>query len=246
MTGLDLITGALRLLGVVASGEFPSASELQDGLASLNDMIDTWQTERLMIFAITPQTYTLAAGQGGPQNPYTYGPSANFNGPRPVQIEEVYLNYTGSGASPPPLNLPIAILNLDQYNAIVVQNTTSTFPTACYFDDSFPARNAFFWPVPQVAYTVNIFTWQMLTAFADTVTDYAFPPGYARMLRFNLALELAPEYGLTPSEVVAAGALESKAVVKRNNIKPLFMACDPALTGAPDGKNGSWNWLTGA
>lgn len=238
-TVLDLITGSLRLLGAIASGEFPSASESQDALAALNDMIDTWKTESLMVYNISPHTFALVAGQ----KMYTMGPGGNWNTERPVQIDSMYLQYTGTGTGgPPPLNLIIEQLNQDQYNSIIVPNTQSTYPTAAYVSDDFPMRQIFMWPVPTVAYSVDVFTWGLIDGFAAITSTVSLPPGYARMLRFNLALELAPEYGLTPSQTVAAGAIDAKSAVKRNNIKPLFMAADPELTGRKTG----WNWLTGS
>ena len=45
-TANDQINGALRLLGVLAEGETPSAATSQDALAALNQMIDSWNTER--------------------------------------------------------------------------------------------------------------------------------------------------------------------------------------------------------
>lgn len=238
-TVLDLIAGSLRLLSAIASGEMPSASESQDALASLNGMIDTWKTESLMVYNISPQTFALVGGQ----KMYTMGPGGNWNTERPVQIDSMYLQYTGTGTGgPPPLNLIIEQLNQDQYNSIIVPNTQSTYPTAAYVSDDFPMRQIFMWPVPTVAYSVDVFTWGLIDGFAAITSTVSLPPGYARMLRFNLALELAPEYGLTPSQTVAAGALDAKAAVKRNNIKPLFMAADPELTGRKTG----WNWLTGS
>lgn len=234
---LDLITGSLRLLGVLASGEFPTASESQDALASLNSMIDTWKTERLMVYAILPQTFALVGGQ----KVYTLGPTGDWDTERPVGIDSMYLLYTGSGAQPPPLNLPIPLLNQDQYNAIIVPNTTTTLPMAAYIDDSFPLRNVYMWAVPTVNYSINLFTWKLIDGFAAITDDLVLPPGYERMMRFNLALELAPEYGLQPSAAIAGGALDSKAAVKRNNIKPLYMSCDPGVVSVP---NGAYNWLS--
>jgi hypothetical protein len=234
----DLITGSLRLLGVLASGENPTASESQDAFAALNDLLDTWNTERLMVYSILPSPVNLVAQQKS----YTLGTGGDWNIPRPVGIDGTYLQYTDANSGPPPLNLLVVALDLDQYNAIIVPNTTTTIPTALYIDEGFPLRTAYLWPIPQVDYSMNLFTWTLLEQFAAITDDVAFPPGYARMLRFNLALELAPEYGLTPSQVVAAGALDSKAAVKRNNITPLLMACDPAVTR----RTTAWNWLTGS
>jgi hypothetical protein len=238
-TVLDLIAGSLRLLGAVASGESPSASESEDALYALNALIDTWKLESLMVYNISPQAFALVPGQ----KMYTMGTGGNWNAERPVQIDSMFLQYTGTGTGGPlPLNLPIKLLNQDQYNAIIVPNTASTFPTAAYVSDDFPLRQIFLWPVPQINYSVNVFTWGLIDGFGAITDDIALPPGYERMLRFNLALELAAEFGLTPSQTVAAGALDAKSAVKRNNIKPLFMACDSGVTRRKTG----FNWLTGA
>lgn len=237
-TVLDLINGSLRLLGAISSGENATASEAEDALSALNALIDTWKTERLMVYSIQPQPFSLVAGQ----KTYTLGAGGDWNTERPVQIDSMYLQYTDANSGPPPLNLLVVLLNQDQYNAIIVPNTTTTISTAAYIDDQFPLRNVSFWPVPQVPYVVNLFTWALIDGFDAITDDVILPPGYERMLRFNLALELAPEYGITPSAVVASGALDAKGAVKRNNIKPLYMACDPGVTR----RTTAWNWLTGS
>lgn len=38
----DLIAGALRLIGAIATGETPSAAELQDGRGTLNGIVQSW------------------------------------------------------------------------------------------------------------------------------------------------------------------------------------------------------------
>lgn len=234
MTVRDLIGGALRLLGVLAAGEQAQADEAQDALSSLNDLIDSWKLERLMVFAIQPQTFNLL----GSKKIYTMGPGGDFDTERPVRIDKVNLIYTQT--SPLPLTLDVEILNLDQYQALVVPDTTSMIPTKVYADDNYPLRSLLFFPVPQISFPVEIFTWKQIDGFPDINQVISLPPGYQRALRFNLALELAPEYGKSIPVEVAAAALDAKAAIKSNNIQPLYMQCDPALQ-AP---GGVYNWLT--
>ncbi len=49
-TAGDQINRALRLLGVLAEGETSSAAVMQDSLTALNQMIESWNTERLLTF----------------------------------------------------------------------------------------------------------------------------------------------------------------------------------------------------
>jgi len=59
----DQINGALRLLGVLAEGETPSAATSQDALTALNQMIDSWNTERLSVFSTQDQVLNWLPNQ---------------------------------------------------------------------------------------------------------------------------------------------------------------------------------------
>ncbi len=61
-TANDQINGALRVLGVLAEGETPSAATSQDALTALNQMIDSWNTERLSVFATQDQVFSWTSG----------------------------------------------------------------------------------------------------------------------------------------------------------------------------------------
>lgn len=239
MTVRDLITSSLRKLGVLASGEVPSAEEASDALDALNSMIDSWKTERLMVVAILPETFPLVAGKLS----YTMGPGGDFNTTWPARIDAVNLIYTQTGS--PPLTLPITLINQDQYNAFIVPTTASSIPLWVYPDDDFPLRTLSFYTVPNIVNQVQIFTWQSLVEVTDLNTILVLPPGYRRALIYNLAVEVADEYGASVASAlqsIAPKAIASKALVKSFNSKPLLLSCDPALY-SPD-KQG-FNWLTG-
>ena len=48
-TAGDQITRALRLLGVLAAEETPTAAMAQDALVTFDQMVDSWNTERLSV-----------------------------------------------------------------------------------------------------------------------------------------------------------------------------------------------------
>src|SRR5271154_5020111 len=107
-TALDLIKSAMRVLNVLASGEEPSGAEAADGLGILNQMLDSWQIERLMIFTIqrvvndiNGNPFNLVSGQ----QVYKVGLGGDFNIPRPPRIARIgiiSLNNTQQ-----PLELPL-------------------------------------------------------------------------------------------------------------------------------------------
>ena len=75
ITGTDLISSSMRLIGALGSGETMTAAEASDGLMVLNGMLDSWLAERLMAFSILIQEFPLVANQGT----YTLGPGGDFN-----------------------------------------------------------------------------------------------------------------------------------------------------------------------
>jgi hypothetical protein len=60
-------------------------------------------------------------------------------------------------------------------------------------------------------------------------TTLAFPPGYLRAFRYNLACELAAEFGVEPSPSVQRIAMTSKRNVKRINAPEDIMSMPPTL-----------------
>jgi hypothetical protein len=62
-TALDLITGALRKINVLASGEVPGSAEQADALTVLNDMLDTWSTEHLSVIDSNENVLTFINGK---------------------------------------------------------------------------------------------------------------------------------------------------------------------------------------
>jgi len=71
---IDIISRALKDIGALASGETPSPDEAQDAFDMLNDMIDQWSNEDMMIFYKTEIIYPITPGQ----TQYTIGPSGQI------------------------------------------------------------------------------------------------------------------------------------------------------------------------
>jgi len=63
-TAQDIITTALRTLGVFAPGEALQPEDLTDGLARLNQIIETWQTDERAYFSEVDSSFALTIGKG--------------------------------------------------------------------------------------------------------------------------------------------------------------------------------------
>jgi hypothetical protein len=208
-TAGDIINGSLRLIGQLAEGEAPSADTAQDALAAMNQMIDSWNTERLAVFTTQTQEFTWPSGQAT----RTIGPTGDFVGERPVLVDDAtYFKDTQSG-----LSYGIKIINQDQYNGIALKTSSSSYPQVMYVRDSYPDVTLTVYPVPTKPLLWYIVSVQPLTQPATLGTNLAFPPGYLRAFRYNLASELAPEFGVEPTPQVMRIAMTSKRNLKRIN-----------------------------
>jgi hypothetical protein len=208
-TAGDIINGSLRLLGVLAEGETPSADTSQDALRAMNQMIDSWNTERLSVFSTQDQVFTWPSGQLS----RTLGPSGNFVGNRPVLLDDAtYFLDPGTGVS-----YGIKFINQQQYDGIAVKTVTSTFPQVIFVNMTFPDVEMFVYPRPTRDLEWHFISVEELSQPATLDTVLHFPPGYLRAFRYNLACELAPEFGVEPAPQVQRLAMASKRNLKRIN-----------------------------
>jgi len=70
---IDIISRSLKDIGALAAGETPTAAEAQDALDMLNDMIDQWSNENMIVFNTTEIIFNVVPGQVQ----YTIGPNHN-------------------------------------------------------------------------------------------------------------------------------------------------------------------------
>ena len=75
----DIISRALKDIGALEAGETPTSDAATDALDMLNDLIDQWSNEDMMVFNVTEIIFPVISGQ----TQYTIGPvasTANFIG----------------------------------------------------------------------------------------------------------------------------------------------------------------------
>lgn len=206
-TAGDQINRALRMLGVLAEGETPSASASADALLALNQMIDSWSTQNLSVYATSDQTFTWPASQAT----RSLGPSGNFVGFRPVILDDTTYFVIDD------ISYPIRIVSEAEYNAIPTKETSTGYPLVMMLNPKIPDLEMTLWPVPNVALEMHFISGVVLAQPALLTTTLAFPPGYMRAFAYNLALELAPEFGTDPPKDVRRIAASSKHDIMRIN-----------------------------
>lgn len=234
MTARELISAALRLLGAIAPGESLAASEAKDGLSALNLMLDSWSTESLMIYQTEIENFPFVVGK----QTYSMGAGGDFDTARPVSIGNALVRIPSAGTN---TELPIKVVTEDEWARIILKETASSIPTYLYMEGSYPLATLYIWPVPSVANELVLYSAKPLTKLTSLDSEISMPPGYERALKYNLAVELAPEFGRSVTPEVLGVAVDSKAALKRINSKPQYLEVDKALRASSP----TWNWLTG-
>lgn len=205
----DLINSSLRLIGVLAEGETPSAETANDALIAMNQMIDSWNTERLMIYNTQDQTFTWPADV----LQRTLGPSGDFVGNRPILLDDsTYFRDPTTNVS-----FGIKFINQQQYDGIAVKTVTSTYPQVMWINMEHPNIQMTIYPKPTRVLEWHFISVDELSQPATLATNLYLPPGYLRAFRYNLAVEFAPEFGIEAPPTVQRIAMVSKRNIKRIN-----------------------------
>lgn len=238
---------ALRLAGQLEKpGGMPSPEAISEVAEFLNQMLDSWNTMRNSIYALSDLTFNMTSGQ----YIYTIGPGANFNGPRPQKIQRMALIYE---TSPQILRLPIELIDVDEWSAIRVPNLPNAVPLKCYYDNGYSQSpggstgwgTLYFWPGPMSGYQVEMWIWTALNSALGIGDTLYAPPGYARAITYNLASEILPLYPkrVTPEreQQIIRVAKESKEWVDALNAPSPVTPIDQAVMGTRNRSN--FNWL---
>ena len=161
------------------------------------------------VFCTQDQVFTWPAGLVS----RTLGPTGDFVGLRPVLLDDsTYYRDPGTGVS-----FGVKFINQQQYNGIAVKTVTSTYPQVIFVNNTFPDIEMYVYPRPTRDLEWHFVSVQKLDNPAGLATVLLFPPGYLRAFTYNLAMEIAPEFGLEPSPQVQRIAMTSKRNLKRIN-----------------------------
>lgn len=211
-TALDLITGAAKLAGVVFKSETLDSDEANDGLTSLNDMIASWGNNTLLIQSRTWESFTVSAASS-----FTIGTGQTLNTTRPTSIVNAFFRSGGIDYSMNPMD--------DwEYERIPLKTVGSPFPEWFDYDNAYPYGTIRVYTALSTGAELHLLSEKPVSSFSSLTDTVNLAPGWNRAIRYNLAMEMAPEYGveLRP-EVVRIAALALKdiqlAIAKNRPIK---------------------------
>ena len=203
MVTADLIRATLRLIGAISSSETPNADESGDALEALNMMLGSWGASRFLSASTGKVTHNCNGSTS-----YTIGVGGDIDTTRPTAIYNAH--WTSGGQ-----DYPLSFLDYSDYQDIGIK-TIGSIPEYIVLKPDNPLSTIYLFPVPANG-TLTLDNVRPATdlTLAD---DLPYPPEWIRAMKFNLAIELSPEFGFTVSPELVALAQESKAVVMRSMV----------------------------
>jgi len=180
----QLIYGALRLAGVIAQGETPTASQVSDAATTLNMLVKAWMADGMPLWAIRTVTITPVAGQ----NTYTY------NTPKLLKPIQAWNRQTASQ-----VDIPMRMISRQEYNILGNKSTTGN-PIQLFFNPNLNSTEIKLFPTPDAtsaAQNVIYIVAQVPYQDFDTATDTPdFPQEWYEAVKYGLAVRLAGEYNI--------------------------------------------------
>ena len=204
------------LIGVLGQGENPSDSEANDALQTLNEIVDKWNTEQLMIPFSSKINIPLIG-----KSMYTIGATGDSTDMRPLNgIISAFYEVNN-------VSEELKVLSIDEYNNITRKNYTGTEPRSVYYNGMFPNGELYVFPRSNAGKIVLNVSGRF--ALFDTLDDIiSLPSGYIKALRNTLASDLCREYGKELTQDIVEAALGAKATIKATNAaqKKRLLRCD--------------------
>jgi hypothetical protein len=206
-TALQIINRAAELIGYKDPSETLSGADAANFLASLNDMVDGWNTSRLNVVATTTVTASVTS------SPVSVGASQTLNTTRPIRIEGGWTRVSDT-------DYPLEWITSGEYDAISSKSQTAEIPLKAFYLPSLPYGAIYLWPAPSGTVALHVRVMSQLSAFAALSTDYNLAPGYKKALEYSLAEEIAP--GRRPLQPeIARLASNARRAIKTLNHEPL-------------------------
>jgi hypothetical protein len=178
-------------------------------LEALNSLLDAWSTDNLLTWTRPKLPMALVPGQ----QVYTWGEATgalqpDIVGVPPVRLDLCLLEIGGE----PVQDWQVTVLDQTQFESYIwLKTMQSTYVEYVYLEDTRPVKRLYTWPVPQSpGYTLQLLPWPAQPQYTHWDAGLEWPNGYLRLMAYNLAVELAPEYGLEASPTVQRIAEQTK------------------------------------
>ena len=200
----NLITAALRIIGVLRPNQTASSDSLETGQEALNLIIRSWVADGLQLWVLKQQQHTLTADTKS----YTVGTTGDISVSRPDKIDKVIFR-SAAGT----YDRPLERFTREEYWSLSTKQQNGE-PTAFYYDPQLTTSTLYLWPYPLTVTNESIvIIYQKPFDDMDLSSDtFEFPSWYHNALKWGLAAQLYYEYrdDLNKGAFIERRAMEEK------------------------------------
>lgn len=234
--------GEANFTGILASGSptitgitnIPSDLKAGATLTDVANVIPSGTT----VLSVGATTVTMSANATATPSTGTdsigYTVPGDFVMNRPLRITGGYTRFNQ-------LDYPLDVYaTQDQYNSVLYKAQPGPWPIIAWYNTGFPYGLLNVYQTPGNGAEVHLFTDTILANVSLTDT-FQLPQGYAMALKWNLALQLWPEYNDTmPPPMILKLAAESLDRIKALNANPPAVSSYDSILSSP---NADYGWI---
>lgn len=192
----EIVTGAMKRAGILATGENPSAQDLADGIDALNDLLAQWATDNLLVYKVEELTLNLnGVGKVSPD---------------PLDSPDILTSIS---------KIP-QMGTLDDRQVEIVRDLNSSLdkPQITY---SVKGQLWEFYGNGVLKFKAFTLPYELVSH-----DEIAFPPVYSRALKFSLAIDICTMFGVDPPPNLQLKQTEALNILKDSNVTPLYVKND--------------------
>lgn len=217
VTGLSIVSEAMREIGAYSGVEPLKAHEIAVGLTRLNAMLHLWSVDGLMVRANYLESFTLIPGTVS----YTIGVGAVFNTVKPYYIVNAFIRDSYN------LDTPLYIMGSNEWNDIQNKIISNGRSESLYYNPGITQQTVqtgtiYLNPPPDEDYVLWIESNKALSEIATAATALTFENVYYEAIMYNLAKRLWGVYHDTAipiSQDIKDFARQSKKALETLNSK---------------------------
>lgn len=213
-TAQTLIKASLRAINAIATGETPTAAEMAEALEAMKIMLRSWSGNTIMVYTISQDTLALTGASS-----YTIGSGGDCDTEWPTEIKGAVVDEQYN----------LTLIGERRYRSLARESYS--VPTYLYYNPDYPLGVLYLYGTGGASMVID--SLKALTDPTTLTTSVAFPTSYDAAIKWNLALELAPEYGKDPSALVVKNAIDSKKTIMSKNAMNQANAADLHHIGRP-------------
>jgi len=241
-----LIDEALKEIGVLAAEEEATPAEHKDGLRVFNRMIDSFNSQNLMITHVQERVYqaplVVSACLGGVpdtsrawKQKVSIGQCLDYNEIAPIEIFTAFIRNSET-------DYPIEVATLTEVSQVANKSTVAR-PVKMFTQGVNKSMDIFFTSIPEEGDILHAFAKMPFVGSSPSEDDYTtesdiqWDYGYENLLTLNLAVMLSPRYKVPLEPTLAILAQKAIDDIKSSNQTPLTLSMEDSLSFIRYGSN---------